>query len=296
MNRFFCEKSKRGESMKIERILNNNVVIILDCEGKEQVVCGKGIAYKKKAGDILAEEEINKIFVLPDKQINNKFQELLSDIPLEHIELSDDICKYAKLKLGKNLNDSLLISLSDHIYTAILRILDGITVPNVLLWETKRFYEVEFEIGLKALEMIKDRFNVTLPEDEAGFIALHIANAEMDDSNISQVVEITKIIQEVSNIVKYHFGIEFNTDSVYYYRFITHLKFFAQRLIMGKQNVENDADNDLFNMVKEKYYNAYNCVQKISGFIERKHHHILTNEEKLYLTIHIERVIYKTKT
>ena len=34
--------------MRIDRILNNNVVIIKDENGEEQVVCGKGIAYKKK--------------------------------------------------------------------------------------------------------------------------------------------------------------------------------------------------------------------------------------------------------
>ena len=40
--------------MRIDRILNNNVVIIKDENGEEQVVCGKGIAYKKKAGDLLS--------------------------------------------------------------------------------------------------------------------------------------------------------------------------------------------------------------------------------------------------
>ena len=46
--------------MRIDRILNNNVVIIKDENGEEQVVCGKGIAYKKKAGDLLSEKLINK--------------------------------------------------------------------------------------------------------------------------------------------------------------------------------------------------------------------------------------------
>ena len=52
--------------MRIDRILNNNVVIIKDENGEEQVVCGKGIAYKKKAGDLLSEKLINKVFVLKE--------------------------------------------------------------------------------------------------------------------------------------------------------------------------------------------------------------------------------------
>ena len=49
--------------MIIHRILNNNVVITLDKEGKECVVCGKGIAFKKKIGDEIDSKEVNKVFV-----------------------------------------------------------------------------------------------------------------------------------------------------------------------------------------------------------------------------------------
>ena len=106
---------------------------------------------------------------------------------------------------------------------------------------------------------------------------------------------ITKVMQEISNIVKYKFQIEFDENSVYYYRFITHLKFFAQRLISGKTFEDMD-DSSLLDMVKTKYKNAYYCVNEISNFIYRKYKYELSDEEKLYLTIHIERVVYKTKT
>ena len=42
-------------------------------------------------------------------------------------------------------------------------------------------------------------------------------------------------MQEIENIVRYRFKIEFNEESDYYYRFITHLKFFAQRLVEYKK-------------------------------------------------------------
>ncbi|WP_320163919.1 BglG family transcription antiterminator LicT [uncultured Trichococcus sp.] len=279
--------------MIIRRILNNNVVIIHDEQEKEQIVCGKGIAFQKKPGDEVQENQINKIFVLNDSKTNKRFQELLADIPIEHIQLADDIIDNAQIRLGKKLNDNIFLTLSDHIYTSIQRYSEGLAVKNVLLWDIKRFYEVEFEIGMQALDMIEERFHVRLPEDEAGFIALHIVNAEMDDSNMQQIYQITKIIQEVSNLVKYYFAIEYDTDSVYYYRFVNHLKFFAQRLILGKP-IE-DTDDDLLETVKLKYQTSYKAVEKITNFISRNYHYQLSNEEKLYLTIHIERVIYKTK-
>ncbi|MGL5978658.1 MAG: BglG family transcription antiterminator LicT [Erysipelotrichaceae bacterium] len=280
--------------MLINRILNNNVVIVFNEEQKEQVVCGKGIAFKKKIGDEVDTSLINKIFVLNDQTLNTRFQQLLSDIPLEHIKLTDDIIEMAEAYKGKKLNDTLLISLSDHISTALVRFQEGISVKNAMLWDIKRFYSDEYQIGLQALALIKTQLNIELPEDEAGFIAFHIVNADMDETNLSQIVEITKLMQEISNIVKYYFKMEFDLDSVYYYRFITHLKFFAQRLILGETYQANE-EEDLLELVMKKYVNAYACVQKIQQFLEHHHHYVCSNEEQLYLTIHIERVIYKSK-
>lgn len=50
-----------------------------------------------------------------------------------------------------------------------------------MLWEIKRFYKQEYSIGTKALEIIKDDFEVSLPKDEAASIALHIVNAELNE-------------------------------------------------------------------------------------------------------------------
>lgn len=280
--------------MFIHRILNNNVVIVLNEQGQEQVVCGKGLAFKKKIGDDIDESLVNKIFILKDEKMNEKFKQLLSEIPLEHIQLADDIVRYAQARLGKKLNGNLLISLSDHMYSAMIRFGDGIKIKNAMLWDIRRFYETEFAIGMTALEMIEEKFQVRLPDDEAGFIALHIVNAETDEGSMEQMIEITKIMQEISNIVKYYFQIEFDLDAVHYYRFITHLKFFAQRLILRKI-IDDHQDYELFELIKGKYRNSYLCVDKIAEFLKRKYQYELSDDEKLYLTIHIEKVIYKTK-
>lgn len=280
--------------MIIDRILNNNVVIIKDKDGLEQVVCGKGIAFKKKSGAFIDENEINKVFILKDKVKNKKFQEIVSNIPLQYLEVTNEIIEMIKLESGKKISDTIYISLSDHIHMAVERFLDGISIKNYMMWDIKRFYQQEFQLSLKALDIIKEKLDVTLPQDEAAFITLHIVNAGMDNDDMHQTLEITKIMQEISNIVRYYFSIEFDTDSVYYYRFITHLKFFAERLL--SDNIIKDSDDDdLLNMVKIKYKESYSCVEKITEFISRKYEYKLSKEEQLYLTIHIERVVNKNQ-
>lgn len=279
--------------MVIEKILNNNVVVVKE-NNVEKIVMGRGLAFQKKVGDEFDEEKVDKVFALTNQDAVNKFQELIVDIPIEHVELAEEIISYAKTKLGKKLNEMVYISLVDHVYTSIVRFLDGVTVKNALLWDIRRFYPEEFFVGTKALDMIEEKFKVRLPEDEAGFIALHLVNAEMDEESMQNMYEITKVMQEISNIVKYKFNIEFDEDSVYYYRFITHLKFFAQRLV-SNQTYQDENDDDLLDVIKMKYRNSYDCVSKVADFIYKKYDYILSNEEKLYLTIHIERVIYKTE-
>ena len=133
-----------------------------------------------------------------------------------------------------------------------------------------------------------------LPEDEAGFIALHLANAQMDREIMHNMYEITRVMQEVSNIVKYSFRTEFNEEDVYYYRFVTHLKFFAKRLVEHHPYPETE-DDDLRTVIKGKYSEAYRCVEKIAQFTKKKYQYGLSKEEELYLTIHIERVVSKAR-
>ena len=279
--------------MKIWKALNNNVAVVLDEKGQEKIVMGKGICFKKGAGDSISDDSIDKTFSLSGAEANSKFQVLIQDVPMEHIALGEEIIAEAKTRLGNKMNDMIYISLIDHVHTSIVRCQDGITVKNMLLWDIRRFYREEYQVGLWALALIRERLGVALPEDEAGFIALHLANAQMDEEKMHNMYEITHIMQEVLNIVKYHFNIPFNEDDVYYYRFVTHLKFFAKRLTEKKLYEEDDSD-DLWSVIRKKYPDAFCCVEKVTGFVEKKYQYSLSKDEQLYLTIHIERVVNKT--
>jgi len=277
--------------MIIKRILTNNAVVIDDENQQEKIVCGKGIAFKKRPGMEIDEMSINQTFILEGGGEYSRFEQLLKDVPLEYLELSSEIINMAKLEFAKKFKDNVIITLSDHLYVAIKRCREGMTISNPLLWDIKNFYEIEYDIGLRALELIKNKFHIQLPNDEAGFIALHIVNVELDEDNMDHIFQVTKVIM---TIVKYHFHAEFDTSNVYYYRFITHLKFFALRLLKDNQFNE-DEENELLDVVKDKYCTSYECVLKIKDFLEKKYNYTLQEDEIVYLTIHVHRVVHKTK-
>ena len=82
----------------------------------------------------------------------------------------------------------------------------------------------------------------------------------------------------------YYFHVDFDEEDVYYYRFITHLKFFAKRLLDHKFYEEDDSD-ELWNIIRKKYQESFQCVGRISEFIQKKYGHSLSKEEQIYLKI-----------
>lgn len=274
--------------MVIHKILNNNVVTIIDENNKEAVVMGRGIAFQKKKGDEIEEEKVEKVFILENKSINDKLLTLINDIPLEYLEISEEIISYAEKKLNTKLNENIYLTLTDHISFSISRYEQNLEMKNSMLWDIKRLHRDEFLIGIKALEVIKDKLGVELPEDEAASIAMHILNGELN-KDMPEIVNMINLIEEIMKLVKYHFNIDFDEDSMNYYRFITHLKFFTQRLASGRYYEDND--NELFDMIKVKYPKSYECVKRIEGFIKQKYNNQLTKEEMLYLIIHTARVV-----
>jgi beta-glucoside operon transcriptional antiterminator len=281
---------RERDAMTILKILNNNVVVTRNEKDKEIVVMGKGIAFRKKIGDFIDAQTVEKVYTLADQGISSKFQELLAGIPMEHMLLSERVIDYAKIRLGKKLNDSIYVTLPDHISSAITRYKQGIVLKNPLLWDIKRFYRDEFDVGLKANQIVLEETGVCFAQDEAAFITLHFVNAQLNEQ-MENVYDITQIMQDVSSIVTSCFHMDFDESSLNYYRFINHVKFFAQRLLNGVRY--EDDDEDLLEVIKYKHKAAFDCADKIKKMILEKYHYDFGNEELLYLTVHIARIIKK---
>lgn len=280
--------------MKIQRILTNNAVVTLNEKGKEQIVCGKGIAFKKRSGDYIEPHLIDKTFMLaPDGKLQKQLEQLLADIPLEYVELANDIVKMARLVMSIQLSDSLIISLADHLYETVRRFKEGVNISNGLAWEIRRFYEREYEVGVVALDMVEKRLGeLRLPQDEAAYIAMHIVNAETDNSTMEETFRRTRLIADITRIVRMFFGIDFDESSGYYYRFVTHLNYFVRRVIRGEQYAD-DTNQELADIIFEKYKRAYECADRIGRFVADKLDYNISDEEKMYITIHIQLVVDK---
>ena len=271
----------------IEKVINNNIISAYEKSGAEVIVMGRGIGFKKKQGEVVPADQISKIFRIKSRTLTEQFKELLANMPLERVRISDEIISHAKDHLKLKLNQSIYVTLTDHINFAIERVRQGIEPQNALLWEIKRFYPQEFQLGIYALELIQDRLGILLPEDEAGFIALHFVNAEYG-TDIRDAVKFPDQMQAIVDIVEHDLGILLDESSLHYERFVTHIKFLIQRIY--RKELLSSEDRELSLLMQRKYPREYQCSVKVAEYIMQATGSRLSEEEIMYLSVHIRRV------
>ena len=275
------------DNIIIEKVINNNIISAYEKSGAEVIVMGRGIGLKKKQGEVVPADQISKIFRIKSRTLTEQFKELLANMPLERVRISDEIISHAKDHLKLKLNQSIYVTLTDHINFAIERVSQGIEPQNALLWEIKRFYPQEFQLGIYALELIHDRLGILLPEDEAGFIALHFVNAEYG-TDIRDAVKFPDQMQAIVDIVERDLGILLDESSLHYERFMTHIKFLIQRIY--RKELLSSEDRELSLLMQRKYPREYQCSVKVAEYIMQATGSRLSEEEIMYLSVHIRRV------
>jgi beta-glucoside operon transcriptional antiterminator len=272
--------------LKISKILNNNAVVAKD--GKEEkIVMGPGIAFQRRKNDPVPQAKIEKVFVMRDE--SEKFQELLRTLPEEHIEIAEEVISYAEEKLDVELNQHIHIALTDHMSFAIERIESGIEIQNKLLNEIRGLYREEFQVGLWAVKRMEERFGITVPEDEAGYIALHIHTAKMNASNMMEALNITTMISEMIEILQSECEITLEEHTISYQRLLTHLRFALQRV--ERNEPFHDMDVEMLQMIKEKYNAAFRCASKMAQFVEKEYALTFPESELGYISLHIQRIL-----
>ncbi|EMB55966.1 putative transcriptional antiterminator [Streptococcus mutans 15VF2] len=276
--------------MKIEKVFNNNVVQILGINNEEIIVMGKGLGFQKKPGDEVNQDLIEKRFILQntDTDMVGELSRVYVDLDSEEIDLVLEIIHQGQEKLGQTFDISLYIALADHLHYTIQRTREGLTLQNPLAWEVRKFYPEEFQLGKDTIELVKEKMTLQLADDEAASIALHFINAQKDGGLLEKNRLISKIVSDILEIVRLHFGEVRDEESISYNRFITHVQYFAQRVANSLVQGKNDAF--LYEQVKENYPHAFACTEKIKSYVESAYDFAMSRDEQVYLTIHIQRL------
>ena len=154
----------------------------------------------------------------------------------------------------------------------------------------REFYPQEYRLGMDCLAIIRQRCKADLSDDEGGFIALHIVNAELN-TTMSVVNDVTRFVDGCVQVVECFYGCHFDRDTLDFSRFTVHLRFFAQRVFQGKQESENDAHDEMFRaLIARNCSEHYKCACCLADYVRNTWNKELSDEELVFLTIHLKRI------
>ncbi|HEL2382531.1 TPA: PRD domain-containing protein [Streptococcus suis] len=274
--------------MQIDKVYNNNVVQAIDDQGSELIVMGKGLGFQKKAGEQVDVSKIEKTFVLQNDNLQADLSNLYLQMGSRETEVVNSIIERAEEVLGASFDLSLYLALGDHLHFVFQRSREGLSIENPLAWEIRKFYPQEYQLGLEALGTIKEELGLELGKGEASSIALHLINAQKNGAFGKDSQTISKIVTQILDIVRLHFGCAAYEEDTSFHRFVTHVQYFAQRVANGIVEGQNDAF--LYEQVKANYPDSFACTQKIQQYIAQVHQFEMSKDEQVYLTIHIQRL------
>lgn len=274
--------------MRIDKVYNNNVVLVKGDNNEEIVVMGRGLGFQKKPGDEIDASLIEKTFVMQDSKATNELTRVYVDLSPSETEVVLDIIKHGQKVLNTTFDTAFYIALADHLHYTLQQNRENLTIQNPLSWEIRKFFSKEYQLGRDALKIIFEKLGVILPDDEISSIALHFINAQKDSGMIEQNYQISKIVTDILGIVRLFYGKVVDEDSVSYNRFITHIQYFAQRVVNGV--VQGKNDSFLYEQVKSNYPVAFSCSEKIKNYVESSYDFPMSKDEQVYITIHIQRL------
>lgn len=275
--------------MKIAKVFNNNIAVAVNDFGQDVVIMGRGVAFQKRFGDDVDPAKIEREFHENADDLTRRYRDLVLQVPEEFFEVAARIIDTALMRLGHGLDESVYFALADHIHFAVQRMRQGIAIRNELLLETSVVYPDEFAIGREALPLIDAAFGVSMPDDEAAFIALHLVEAS-EATSMSNAVAMTRIVAVALDTITDFLGQELPVGSLDAYRLNMHLKLFARRVCMGERDTIGLADAVLERSVKRDYPDSYRCAVRVIRAVRRECELPIPREERVYLTVHIERI------
>lgn len=276
---------------RIVQILNNNVAIVHTRDNKQNIVMGRGVAFHKQKGDLIQEENIDKVFEIKDKNTVTDLTTLLANVPLDFVTTSYDLIDQVQAKYKFAVEPYIYVTLTTHLFGAYQRLIKNEKDVNYLP-DLSDTYPIPYQISNDIITDFRNRLDISFPESEHKSIALHFINAHTsesikEDKNQTEKDEIIEVVQD-----------ELNRNGIYrtqqnvndYDRLLVHLKYFINRL----NNNEPDSlpiSEGMIGEIESNYSQAWQIVQHIKELMEEKLQIKLSLSEQTYLTIHIQRLI-----
>ncbi len=276
--------------MKVIKKINNNVSIGIDGNGKEVILFGRGIGFPAMPYELNDLSKVERTFY----EIDEKYYRLIEKVDFELFEFIGYMVDIIQSKIPGNWDAHLTFILADHIDFALKRLKMKIKVGFPYSYDIETDFP-EFNKYAKWMVVnINKKMKVHLEKGEITCIAMHLINAYegVKRNDLETTTErSSRILRKVVKIIEENLDFKIDKKSLNYYRFRYHIQYFVRR----KENNEEimEESDSLLTQMKEMFPDIYTCICEIEKYLVKEFNEPCSNEELLYLMIHINRLYTK---
>lgn len=278
--------------LKVQKTLNNNVVVAEHPDHEEVILIGKGLGFNRSSGDFIADEHAEKFFVLKDKEEQNQYVKLLDFVDESFVGIMNEFVEKLEDRFQAKVNEHIHVGLTDHLYFTLRRIEQGHGIKNPFLKETELAYPKEFAAASALTEWLNEQLNVRIPEGEIGFIALHIHSA-VTNRNLNEINQHTQLVSELIEMIETHLYLTIDRQDGNYLRLVRHLHHAVER-IRNENYVENH--DSLKTVLQSEYPVCYSLAWKLMKVMQQRLKTAIPESEAVYLTLHLQRLEDNVRT
>ncbi|OTN75971.1 hypothetical protein A5886_001047 [Enterococcus sp. 8G7_MSG3316] len=278
--------------MKIVKRINNNVVLSKE-EEVEVILMGKGIGFQTKPGDWIPPESIEKKYYPEDDLTVEHMSKVMTKANEKQMAVIYEIVRIFRDSIETDFNPNVYFTLMDHILFAISRQKQDIVLTNPMHWEIKKIYAKEYAVSLQAVALIRQELYPDFSQEEAAFITLHFVNAEIEKSANQSAFEHTELTNNILRIVKYSMNIEYDENSSYFQRFVTHIRYYLIRQSQGTD--EPVMTNPMIALAFSSYPKEKETADSIKEYLYEQKGWLVNDMELMYLILHIGNLAAHSK-
>lgn len=272
---------------KVRKVLNNNALLTIDTQTQEEVIfIGNGVGFGQRMNQQFTPRDGDAAYRHEAKV--DLIAAVTKNDPI-YLEITSAIIDEAKKEFG-NIDTSILLPLSDHIAFAIHRIQNNMVISNPFSHDISLLFDQEYQVALKAREIIEQRLDIRINDEEVGYITLHIHSARSDDQ-VSEGMLFAVLINESIQELEEAFSMKVDVHSLSYSRMLTHMKYLIARTKNGEK-----LSIDMDEFTKKQFPRAYEISKSIIKKTERALNKKIEPIEIGYLALHIQRVFSLEKS
>jgi beta-glucoside operon transcriptional antiterminator len=271
--------------MRAIKALGNNAAVCVDAKGSQLIALGRGVGFGELPKEVSL-KDIRRTFY----DVDSKYLALISELDPQQIEFSAQFADIVRTQLSSELSPNLPVILADHISFAIKRAREHMVVTMPVAYDVQQQYPTEYRLSQMAVNGIDKTFKVHLPRSEAVGITLCIVNCIVESSTQTALNEkcAEHLLETAVEYIEDTMKIKVDRDGFDYARFATHLRYLMQRI--KEKAPLNTPNQGLYTTLVEQFPLATACAESIASSLAKEFGQSLTEEEKVYLILHVNRI------